>query len=104
MPLFRPRSALFDYKKHLGPDGPLWYRGYFFNNLKESEIDSILNKINVNHVVVGHCTNNKVVQLYNSKIFGVDSNIKNGKYGEILFINDNEFSRLTSYGKKINFN
>jgi len=104
MPLFRSRSALFDYKKHLGPDGPLWYRGYFFNNLKESEIDSILNKINVNHVVVGHCTNNKVVQLYNSKIFGVDSNIKNGKYGEILFINDNEFSRLTSCGKKINFN
>ena len=29
-PMFRSRSVLFDYKKHLGPDGPLWYRGYFF--------------------------------------------------------------------------
>ena len=102
-PLFRSRGVLFDYKKHLGPDGPLWYRGYFFDNLKEPEIDSILKKIDVNHIIVGHCTNSKIVQLYNRKVFGVDSNIKSGQYGELLFIEDNDFSRLTSYGKNIKF-
>ena len=102
-PLFRSRGVLFDYKKHLGPDGPLWYRGYFFDNLKEPEIDSILKKIGVNHIIVGHCTNSKIVQLYNRKVFGVDSNIKSGQYGELLFIEDNDFSRLTSYGKNIKF-
>ena len=101
--MFRSRGVLFDYKKHLGPDGPLWYRGYFFDNLKEPEIDSILKKIGVNHIIVGHCSNSKIVQLYNRKVFGVDSNIKSGQYGELLFIEDNDFSRLTSYGKNIKF-
>ena len=100
-PLFRSRGVLFDYKKHLGPDGPLWYRGYFFDNLKEPEIDSILQKVDVDHIIVGHCTSPRIVKMYNNKILGVDSNIKSGQYGELLLIENNSFSRLTSYGKKI---
>ena len=102
-PLFRSRGVLFDYKKHLGPDGPLWYRGYFFDNLKETEIDSILQRVDVDHIIVGHCTSPKIIKMYNNKIFGVDSNIKSGQYGELLLIENNLFSRLTSYGKNIKF-
>ena len=100
-PMFRSRSVLFDYKKHLGPDGPLWYRGYFFDNLNETHIDSILTKNSVNHIIVGHTTNRKILKFYNKKIINVDSNIKTGNYGELLLIEKNSFSRLTSYGKKI---
>ena len=47
------------------------------------------------------CSNDEIVQLYNNKIFGVDSSIKKGEYGEILFIENNQFFRGTLSGNKI---
>ncbi|SED17442.1 Calcineurin-like phosphoesterase [Tenacibaculum sp. MAR_2009_124] len=92
------------YATYFGKYGPIWYRGYFRDNLAESEIDSILNGTNSDHIVVGHCSNKEVVQLYNHKIFGVDSSIKRGKYGEVLFIkNGKKFSKGTLKGKKKKF-
>ncbi len=43
------------------------------------------------------------MQLYDQKIFGVDSSIKKGKYGEILWIKNNHYSRRTLAGKKKEF-
>ncbi len=92
------------YATYFGKYGPIWYRGYFRDNLPESEIDAILNDTNSDHIVVGHCSNKEVVQLYNHKIFGVDSSIKRGKYGEVLFIkNGKKFSKGTLEGKKKKF-
>ena len=46
-------------------------------------------------------SNEEVVQLYNNKIFGVDSSIKKGKYGEVLIIKNKRFFRGTLNGKLI---
>ncbi len=91
------------YKTYYGKKSLIWYRGYFNDDLKEEEIDQILDLMDIDHVVVGHCSNKKVVQLYNQKIFGVDSSIKKGKYGEILWIKNNHYSRRTLKGKKKEF-
>ena len=37
--------------------------------------------------------NEEIVGLYNNKIFGVDSSIKLGKYGELLFVINDRFYR-----------
>ena len=42
-------------------NGPTWYRGYFKDELKESDIDSILNYFKVEHIVVGHTSQEQVL-------------------------------------------
>lgn len=91
------------YSTYYGSSGPIWYRGYFYGNLTDQSIDSVLNQTNSAHVVVGHCSNDEVVSLFNNKIFGVDSSIKNGAYGEVLFLTTERFFRGTKEGEKIEF-
>jgi hypothetical protein len=88
------------YKTYYGSKGLIWYRGYFNDNLKDTEITAILNALDSKHIVVGHCSNKEVVQLFNHKIYGVDSSLKNGKYGELLLIKKNKYQRRTLQGKK----
>lgn len=89
---------------YYGSSGPIWYRGYFRDNLSVNDINDILNGVNNNHIVVGHCSNKHIVSLYDDKIFGVDSSIKKGKSGEILFIKGDRYSKGTKKGKKKFFN
>ncbi len=91
------------YSTYYGRSGPIWYRGYFYDNLSDQTIDSVLNRTSSKHIVVGHCSNETVVSLFDNKIFGVDSSIKKGRYGEVLFLLGNEFFRGTKDGKKIPF-
>ncbi|MCF7559485.1 metallophosphoesterase [Sabulilitoribacter multivorans] len=91
------------YNIYYGSKSLIWYRGYFYDNLLDSDISKILKLMNSKHIIVGHCSNDEIVQLYNNKIFGVDSSIKKGKYGEILFIKNNQFFRGTLSGDKIQF-
>ena len=91
------------WKTYYGSDGPVWYRGYFNDDLSKKEINEILKEVDTEHIVVGHCSNKHVVSLYDDKIFGVDSSIKKGKSGEILFIKDDKYSRGTKKGKKKHF-
>ncbi len=91
------------YKTYYGKNGLIWYRGYFNDNLPDKEVSDILNTIETEHIVVGHCSNETIVSLYDDKIFGVDSSIKNAKYGEMLLIRKNKYSRKTLKGKKAEF-
>jgi len=91
------------YKNFYGSKSLIWYRGYFNDNLKDQDISEILDLTNSEHIVVGHCSNKEVVSLYDHKIFGVDSSIKKGKYGEILIIKNNKFYRKTLKGTKKKF-
>tara|TARA_X000001036_G_scaffold104620_2_gene97831 strand:+ start:1465 stop:2514 length:1050 start_codon:yes stop_codon:yes gene_type:complete len=98
------------YDLYYGQKSLIWYRGYFKRyfdrykeNLTEKDISKILNLINSDHIVVGHCSHNEIVQLYNNKVFGVDSSIKKGKYGEVLFITKRGFFKGTLNGKLIKF-
>ena len=84
--------------------GVQWAPGVVFNdNLLDKEVSSILKRLNSGHIVVGHCSNEEVVQLYDNKIFGVDSSMKLGEYGEILFIKKKKYYRRTLGGKKKRF-
>jgi len=98
------------YDLYYGQKGLIWYRGYFkkyFDKYKddliEKDITKILKLLESKHIVVGHCSNDKVVQLFNGKIFGVDSSIKKGYYGEVLFIKDKRFFRGKLNGELVKF-
>ena len=91
------------YKNYFGTNGPIWYRGYFYEKLQKQEIVGILKDINSEHIIVGHCSNKEVVQLFDKRVFGVDSSIKWGLYGELLMIEKKSYKRATLEGKKISF-
>lgn len=88
---------------YFGRHGPVWYRGYFNDDLPEEEISDILSDIYSRHIVVGHCSHETVVELYNGKVYGVDSSIKSGKYGELLLIEGKNYYRGTKDGGRIKF-
>ena len=91
------------YKTYYSSKSLIWYRGYFRDKLKDAEINNILHALNSKHIIVGHCSNKEVVQLFDHKIYGVDSSLKNGKYGELLLIKKNKYQRKTLHGKKKKF-
>ncbi|MCS6151738.1 metallophosphoesterase [Shewanella baltica] len=82
-------------------NGPTWYRGYFKDELKESDIDSILNYFKVEHIVVGHTSQEQVLGLYHNKIIAIDSSIKNGQSGELLLIDAGKLTRGLYQGKQV---
>jgi len=88
---------------YFGDKGPVWYRGYFYDNLPDEEISDILSDIYSKHIVVGHCSNETVVELYDGKVYGVDSSIKLGEYGELLLIEGKKYYRGTKDGERIGF-
>ena len=94
-----------DYYKLYNSDKSLiWYRDYFKeygDELSETDILEILKLLDCNHIVVGHCPYDKIVHLYDNKIFGVDSSMQRGVYGEVLFIENEQFFRGTLNGKLI---
>jgi hypothetical protein len=92
------------YDIYYGEKSLIWYRGYFYDNLMDKDISEILRLTDSEHIVVGHCSNEEVVSLFGNKIFGVDSSIKKGEYGEILFIRNNKYVRKTLGGEKKHFN
>lgn len=91
------------YKTYYGSTGPIWYRGYFKEDLEGKQVSNILKKTKAEHIIVGHTTNDSIVSLFNKRIYGVDSRIKKGENGEILFINNDDFSRGTKDGSRITF-
>jgi len=88
---------------YFGDNGPVWYRGYFYDDLPKEEISDILSGIYSKHIVVGHCSNETVVELYDGKVYGVDSSIKLGEYGELLLIEGKKYYRGTKDGERIGF-
>jgi len=88
--LNQPREgfAKFLHKSH----GPIWYRGYFSqdknkdNGASSAEIDLLLKHFKVKHLIVGHTSQKQIETRYQGRVIAIDSSIKRGKYGEILFI------------------
>lgn len=85
-----------------GSMGPLWYRGYFRdrNPISSEQIDHLLTSLNVDHIVVGHTSFPGVFQHWNGRVINVDSDIKRGRSGEILFWEDGKFSLGTLEGTR----
>lgn len=84
-----------------GTQGPIWYRGYFRDdNFTESQLDMVLDYFGVKRIVVGHTSQDKVLSLYNDKVIVVDSSIKLGESGEILFIENDQLFVGDKMGKR----
>lgn len=85
-----------------GNMGPVWYRGYFDEEVtKKQNAKRILKKLDVDHLVVGHTSHEAIISLFDHQIIGIDSSIKFGKSGEILIRENDEFFRGTIFGDQI---
>jgi len=70
-------------------NGPIWYRGYFKSGdegASSQEIDLLLKHFDINHIIVGHTSQKQIETRYQGRVIAIDSSIKKGEYGEILFI------------------
>ena len=67
-------------------NGPTWYRGFFDDEYSENSLNQLLKYFGVNRFVVGHTTQTQVLGLFDNKVIAVDSGIKNGESGELLFV------------------
>jgi len=98
-------------------NGVIWYRGYFTDDLKanavdqrlkrkdngatSAEIDLLLKHFDVKHLVVGHTSQKQIETRYQGRVIAIDSSIKRGEYGEILFIEKGKKWRGSLTGEKL---
>jgi hypothetical protein len=97
-------------------NGPIWYRGYFTQDRKKAtvksaktvkidtgasseEIDLLLKHFDVKHLIVGHTSQKQIETRYQGRVIAIDSSIKRGEYGEILFIENGKKWRGSLSGK-----
>ncbi len=85
--------------------GPAWYRGYFKDDLSQTQVEQGLNAVNAKAVVVGHTLQGEVKALYNHKVFAID--VRHPKdyltsfplrVSEGLLIKDGQYFRLSEDG------
>lgn len=78
-----------------GSLGPLWYRGYFrdSNPLSEAMLETVLNALSVEHIVLGHTSFPGVYSHWQGRVFNVDADTKRGRSSEMLFWQDGRFFR-----------
>lgn len=95
--LFRSSFAMSkaDLKQHSqlnflrGAQGPIWYRGYFTSpQLAETELDNLLQQLQVKRIIVGHTTLATIRSHYQGKVISIDADMKSGKGGEVLRFED----------------
>lgn len=73
-------------------NGPLWYRGYAFKDEYDlKRTTKLLKKLDSEHIVVGHTSMPNIISMFDNRIIFVDSSIKLGDTGEILFIKNGKF-------------
>lgn len=76
-----------------GKRSPIWYRGYFNGELATPAVQSLVDKLGVARIVVGHTTMDEVASFHDGRVIGIDSGIKRGESGQLLFIEAGNLSR-----------
>ncbi|MBC3910633.1 metallophosphoesterase [Undibacterium umbellatum] len=85
-----------------GSIGPIWYRGYFTApQLPGDDLNKVLQQLKVDRIVVGHTTMNGVYSHYQGKVISIDSGIKGGVKGEMLFWDKGQLSKAGADGQKV---
>ena len=98
-------------------NGPIWYRGYFAaernkasrtksasakdDGATSAEIDLLLKHFDVKHLIVGHTSQKQIESRYQGRVIAIDSSIKEGNYGEILFIEQDKKWSGSLSGKEL---
>jgi hypothetical protein len=81
---------------------PIWYRGYFHGaGLVETELDAIMQRFGVRQIVVGHTSLPAVAPWHQGRVISIDSSIKKGVRGELLFREDGTWRRGTLAGERL---
>ena len=85
-------------------NGPLWYRGYFKENLSNGDMQEILNTYQADHIVVGHTIVEDIVPLYEGRLIPIDvkhdKQVKTKGFNAILQTGPNTFYRMNSSGDR----
>ena len=89
------------YNIYFGEKSLTWYRGYYYHDITDKQLNKLLDKIEAKRIVVGHSSNDNILEFYDNIIYCVDSSMKLGKYGEVLLIKNNVFYRGTLDGEQI---
>ena len=76
-----------------GKTSPIWYRGYFNGQLTTPEVGALVDRLGLGRIVVGHTTIGEVASFHDGRIVAIDSGIKRGERGQLLFIEDGKLSR-----------
>ncbi|AOA71749.1 metallophosphoesterase [Stenotrophomonas rhizophila] len=89
-------ARLFD-----GKTSPIWFRGYFDGQMATDQVDALLKDLELKRIVVGHTSMPHVSSFHGGRIIAIDSSIKNGENGELLFIEDGAVSRGLLDGSRV---
>ncbi|MBM7073870.1 metallophosphoesterase [Shewanella sp. 202IG2-18] len=89
-----------DFSKYHNSESPIWYRGYFKNDLSADQVDAILRKYGASRIVVGHTSQDEIKKLHEGQMFAVDTSIKRGESGQILFLEQGKAVRGTFNGEQ----
>lgn len=76
-----------------GKTSPIWYRGYFNGQLTTDEVAALAERLGVARIVVGHTTIGEVASFHGGRVIAIDSGIKRGESGQLLFIEKDRLSR-----------
>ena len=76
-----------------GKRSPIWYRGYFNGDLSTQAVEALVDRLGLARIVVGHTTMDEVVSFHEGRIVAIDSGIKRGQSGQLLFIDGGQLSR-----------
>ncbi len=85
-------------------DGPLWYRGYFKEELSNDDLQNILDVYQAEHIVVGHTIVEEIAPLYEGRLIPID--VKHGKqvkskgFNAILKTGPNRFYKVNATGDR----
>ena len=84
-----------------GKTSPIWYRGYFNGQLDTAGVQAVLDQLGLKRIVVGHTSMPHVSSFHGDRIIAIDSSIKDGESGELLFIEDGKLSRGLLDGSRV---
>jgi hypothetical protein len=84
-----------------GKTSPIWYRGYFDGRLDTPAVQALLDQLGLRRIVVGHTSMPHVSSFHDGRVIAIDSSIKEGQSGELLFIEDGQLSRGLLDGSRV---
>ncbi len=85
-------------------DGPMWYRGYFKEDLGINELQAVLDVYQADHIVVGHTIVDEIAPMYEGKLIPIDvkhaMQVKKKGFNAILKTGPHVFYRVNAAGEQ----
>jgi hypothetical protein len=87
----------------LGPEGPLWFRGFFpgeQGEVTDAQVDELLSAFSVRAIVVGHTTQDSIEALHGGRVYAIDAGLKEGR-GEVWIYEGGKAYRGLKDGRRL---